>query len=357
MANSVTVRDVARQAAVSPGTVSRVFNNHSSVTPETRERVLKVASEIGYLGPYGQSATSRSNNGTLKELGFFLYDLLHDTDKAPVIDPFWSHLLWGVENEAAKNGIKVTPRAIGYLSQTPQALLSAVNNMGLGGIILVGAPEDEIIIRVKAIGLPVVLLDNYSEDIALDAVLCDNFEGAKKALHLLISYGHKRIAFIGGPLLDDGLLTNKCYSIQQRAEGYRKALQEAHIPFDPDLFETSNLQIEQGFAACNRLIARNLGITAIFCSTDLLATGAMKALHQAGLNIPGDISIVGFDDIDMSGHLTPALTTIRSDKHGMGGWAVKTLIERVNNPEAVPITHLLRVELVQRQSVGPVKAQ
>jgi len=358
VANSVTEKDVAREANVSVGTVSRVFNNHRNVTEEVRLRVLKVASSIGYFGPSGQemySATSNRNGSReLKEIGFLSY--FNSDITAFAMNPFWSHILHGVENEARKFNMKVSYRAIRELCQTPQMLLTTIYEMKLGGILLVGPADPDTIRLVQSTKLPLVLVDNYIPGLSVDAVLADNFEGARAAVDYLISEGHRQIAFIGGPTLAGPRPINKIYTIERRAAGYRTSLLDAGLPVNYDLYGAGELGIDGGYATCKELIEREVQFSALFCANDATAIGAMKALREMGYRIPEDVSVVGFDDIAMVEHLTPALTTVRINKEAIGYIAVKQLISRSSDLDAASVTSVLEVELIKRDSVLSHKA-
>lgn len=358
MVSSVTVRDIAREADVSIGTVSRVFNNHGNVTEEIRQRVLKVAAELGYSRPVSQTAplsdkSLRIARGlSLKEIGFLYCISLGTTTVTS--NPFWSHILGGVENEARKRQIKVTYRAIEELAQKPSVLLSTVQDMKLDGILLVGPAEMETIQLIRSLKLPVILVDNYAPGIGVDSVLCDNFEGARAAVDYLIELGHRQIGFIGGPVLPGSRPLNKIYTLERRAAGYRTALLDAGLPVNYSLFESASyLYVESGYEACNRLLERNPQLTAIFCANDELAIGVMKSLREAGRRIPEDVSLIGFDDITLVEHLTPALTTVRVNKEALGSIAFNSLMERASDPDRVHVSSVLEVELIKRQSVGP----
>ncbi|GAC1469911.1 MAG: LacI family DNA-binding transcriptional regulator [Ktedonobacteraceae bacterium] len=353
MAGSVTVKDVAREADVSVGTVSRVFNNHSNVTEEVRLRVLKAAAALGYFGPRSQELRANESSRALKEIGFLYYSNVDKT--AATMNPFWSHILNGAESEARKSSVKVTYRAIGELTSTPDILLTTLYEMKLGGILLVGPAEPETIRLLQTMKLPLVLVDNYVPGLSIDAVLADNFEGARTAVDYLLSRGHRKIAFIGGPTLDSPRPSNKIYTLERRAAGYRTALLDAGLPVNYKLYVGSNdLSAEGGYEACKRLLMDNgdNAFSAIFCANDELAIGAMKAVREAGYRVPEDLSFVGFDDIAMVEHLTPALTTVRVNKEALGHVAVKSLLARFADFEAVSVTSILDVELVRRASVS-----
>jgi LacI family transcriptional regulator len=196
-------------------------------------------------------------------------------------------------------------------------------------------------------------VDNYVPNLPLDAILCDNFEGARKAVSYLIDQGHRRIGFIGGPLGQAGgpRPTNSIYTFEQRALGYFTALLDANLPIDYNLYGVGSIDTEGGYEACKQLLARNELFTALFCANDAKALGALKALREAGLRVPEDVSLIGFDDLDMVEHLTPSLTTVRIYKEAIGSTAVKTLLLRAADMEARRVTSTLDVELIIRDSV------
>ncbi len=353
MANAITVKDIAREANVSVGTVSRVFNNHQNVTEEVRQRVLKAASSVGYFGSRRQGSSSSYGKHTLnqsvREIGFLYYSSVDDT--SVTTNPFWSHILSGVESEARTANMKVTYRAIGELRRTPEVLLTTMYEMKLGGILLVGPAEPDIIHLIQSLKLPLVLVDNYIPALSVDAVLSDNFEGARAMVNYLLLEGHRQIAFIGGPTFSDARPINKIYTIERRAAGYRTALLDAGQQVNYDLYEEGDLSAPGGYEACKRLIERDMQFSALFCCNDATAIGAMKALREKGCRIPEDVSVVGFDDIDMVEHLTPALTTVRINKEAMGYTAVKQLLWRSTHVDATNVTSLLEVKLIKRDSV------
>jgi DNA-binding LacI/PurR family transcriptional regulator len=352
---SVTVKDVAREAEVSVGTVSRVFNNHQNVAEEIRQRVLRAAAELGYTRSIHQD-TAHNGGRAVKEIGFLYCSIDALDTNAVASNPFWSHILHGVESEARKTNIKVTYRTISELVATPPLLLSTIQDMKLGGILLVGPAEQETIQHIQMLNVPLVLVDNYVPRLSVDAVLGDNFEGARAAVDYLIEQGHRRIAFIGGPILSGPRPLNRIYTLERRAAGYRTALLDAGIAVNYDLFESSNLDPDGGYNACKRLLQRNAHFTALFCANDETAIGSMKALREAGLRIPVDVSLIGFDDIAMVEHLTPALTTVRVPKEALGAVAVKQLLTRAADPDMVGVSSVLEVELIKRDSVAICRA-
>lgn len=348
MAGSVTVKDVAQAADVSVATVSRVLNNHANVKEEVRKRVLKAAETLGYTNASNQNSESRVR--PLKDVAFVYSSSI---DRHPVIsNPFWSRILNGAEREANKFNLKLTYRSVGDLVSKPQLLINTIKEMQVDGILLVGPAEAETVRLVQSLNLPLIMIDNYLPGLGVDSVLSDNFEGARRAVQFIIEQGHTSIAFIGGPLRENSPRPiNKVYTIERRASGYRTAMLDAGLKFNYQLYESAELAPESAYEATKRLLTKNVKFSALFCANDELAIGAMKALREAKLHIPDDISVMGFDDIELAEHFNPALTTVRVNKEAMGAAAVKALLSRAADPTAASVTIMLDVGLVQRDSV------
>lgn len=362
---SVTATDVARAASVSRVTVSRVLNNHDNVTDEVRQRVLQAAERLGYIAPRMNSIMPTHSMASgpqpgaateppLHDIGFLFSSIL--TNEMLRANPFWSHLMNGAERAATADGIRMTYRSISRFQDAPETLLSVVSAARLDGLLLVGPAPEDTARALRSLHLPIVLVDNYLRNVPLDAVLSDNIEGARLAVEHLIAAGHRRIAFIGGPIIDSPPPmrhpTNIIPTIEQRAAGYRAALREAGLEEDDELFAAGDLTADGGYAAAQRLLEQCVPFTALFCANDETAIGAMRACHEAGRAVPGDVSVIGFDDLDVTKHLTPPLSTVRVDKEAMGAYALQALLERARRPDAVPTTTVLRVELVERGSVA-----
>jgi LacI family transcriptional regulator len=345
-ARAVTTQDVAHAAAVSRVTVSRVLNNHGNVTDRVRQRVLQAAAAVGYL-----SRPPREEPlAVLRDIGFFFASILGDE---PLSDnPFWTPVLHGVEQEASAAGIHVTYRSITPYADRPGALLELVRSASLDGILVVGPASEPVVQALHQAEVPLVLVDNAVPGVPADAVLGDCFGGGRAAVRHLVGLGHRDIAFIGGPFVESarplGHKTNTIWSVEQRALGYLTALKEAGIEPDYRLYEGCNLTTAGGYAACQRLLATGRRFTGIFCANDVCAIGVIRAMHEAGLTVPRDVSVVGFDDIEVARHLIPPLTTVRVDKEAIGAWAIQRLLARALAPAAISSTTCLHVELVER---------
>jgi LacI family transcriptional regulator len=350
---------------VSRVTVSRVLNNHHNVTDVVRQRVLRTAADLGYLTQRPRPSLMSTNGHAavrqvpvLRDIGFFFTAV--GVEQATG-NPFWSPVLHGVEQEASAAGMHVTYRSAGRLADQPDSLVEAVRLARLDGVLLVGPVSEEAVRAMGVTDRPLVLVDTAIAGVAVDAVVSDNFAGSRAAVAHLVELGHRDIAFVGGPFRVSprplSYRTNTIWSIEQRAMGYRAALAEAGIRADDRLYEGDSPGSTGGYAACQRLLSRDRRFTAIFCANDESAVGALRALHEAGMSVPRDVSVVGFDDIDVAEHLIPPLTTVRVDKEAMGATAVERLVARALAPNSVTATTVLHVELVLRGTTAPPRSE
>lgn len=356
MTSSVTVKDLAQHAAVSVGTVSRVLNNQGGVNADKKHRVLQAVSELGYGGT-NAGATSQSR--PIKEIGFFYRSSLDNLvdEKTVVIQPYWSHILHGAELEARRSRLKLSYRILNEPIKSERQFITQIQGMQLDGILLVGPSEEEVVRLLHSTKIPLVLVDNYIPGVPVDTVSCDAQDGARQAVSYLFEQGHRQIAFLCGPVMPGGpRITGRISSGDRRITGYCVAFLDHGQAVDYTLFEPTDFSIPGGYEACKKLIQRGSKFSAIFCINDMVAIGAMKALNEAGLRVPQDVSIVGYDDIDLAEHLTPALTTIRVNKEAIGMAGVKTLLSRSVDPQAANINIILDVSLVKRDSVQTISA-
>jgi LacI family transcriptional regulator len=327
------------------------LNNHGNINEQLRQRVLQVAAELGYFKTTGQNSVSRDGKVVLKEIGFLLAYSDFDESK---LDTFWAHILHGAEIEARKANIYVTYRGI-RRNQTPYLVLSKLHEMRADGILLVGPAEPETVRSIQTTNVPLVLVDNYVRipGQQVDAVLSDNFEGTKEAIAYLIHEGHQHIAFLSGSTT---ISPTPPYTFERRKDGYLSAMRDAGLTVYDELMESCNVgNPDDVYAACKRLLDSGTPFSALFCANDLSASWAIKALRELGLRVPEDVSVVGFDDGDIAEHLTPPLTTMRVNKEAMGATAVKSLLARVADPQAVSVTSILGVELIKRESVRSLR--
>lgn len=336
-----TTRDVARLAKVSAGTVSRVLNHSDNVNEDLRRRVRDAAAKLGYAPP-----TRRSEPATVSTIGFLLSNA-YLRGRDDLMAPFWAQILHGAELEASRSGIQLHYRTI---SADTAEVRRSLGSAGLDAVLLVGSATDDVLEAVIGLRVPTALIDFKSQHFATDSVLSDGLDGARVAVEHLVAHGHRRIAFVGGPMTDPEAGILAVPALQHRYLGYRIALGAAGIPFDRALVAPCDLQPDSVAEATGALLDRT-PFTAMFCANDPTAVGAMRVLSRAGVRVPHDVSVVGFDD-DVASHSIPALTTMRVPKSAMGRIGVRRLLARVKNPTELPLTITLPVDLVQRDSVA-----
>jgi DNA-binding LacI/PurR family transcriptional regulator len=339
MAKRATAREVANRAGVSRTTVSFVLNNvvGMRISDETRQAVLLAAQELDY---HPDANARRMVSGRTKVLGFVLNQ---NVDQA-LADQFLPQVLTGFSQAAAALGYKVL-----FENIPPEAANSAyaqlVRERHVDGFALSGPRQDDAAsLGAQVQNAPVVLLGQLPNS-ALPFVDVDNQGGAALATQHLLSLGHKRI----------GLITNAqpVYTASaDRLAGYRQALEAAGVPFNPAWVRYGNFTPQSGMQAMSELLAIKPGLSAVFVASDTVALGALQCLRRAGVRIPADMALVGFDDIPLVEFIDPPLTTVRLPAFGLG-WGAGELLTRliagdtVDNPRVI-----LETELVVRESCG-----
>jgi LacI family transcriptional regulator len=348
---AVRIQDVANQAAVSIGTVSRVMNNHPNVEAELRLRVLDAANNLGYIHrprqtdrfrPHAEeSAPPPPATPPLNHIVFCCRSGVAP-QVAPELNPYFSLVLQGVEAECRRLGVQLSYRIVeDDVRELPKAH-DMIGRSGAEGMLLLNFIDHELVYGMLQTGLPGVLVEHYFPDLPLDSVMNDSYQGGFQAVEYLIQQGHRRIAFV------DGL--HHC-TVERRYDAYRRALSKAGLAFDPAWVLPGNLLVDGGIAAGEEFVRRKLDCTGVFCSSDATAIGFMQALGRHGRRVPDDISIVGFDDIEASRYVSPPLTTIRANAPALGRMAVRQLIARVADPTFPATQTLIHADLIERLSV------
>lgn len=320
-----TIRDIAKAAGISIGTVSRALKNQPGLTEETRRAVVKVAQDLGY--DFG-----KLKQGKIRRLAF----LLHRQHNTLASSPFFSPVLHGVEEACRKEGIVLSFMAVG----PADPVLEQIRLHEPDALLCAGFFEPELLSALRDTGKPLVLIDMRVP--GFTSVNPDNLLGGYLATRHLLDNGRQRIAFVSGSLAH--------YSIRERGRGFRKALFEAKMLADPELeiIIPNVVDPEQGiWDAIQALLAMPQRPDALLCYNDSTALVAMRCCLDAGLKIPQDIAIVGFDDIAAAALAHPPLTTVHIDKEALGATGVALLMQGQSN-EA--LEKILPVELVVRES-------
>ena len=330
-----TMKQVAEKARVSTTTVSHVINNTRVVSEDARERVLSVIQELRYI----PSAVARSlKNDRTHTLGMMIPNNSN---------PYFAEIIQGIEDASFQLGYNIILCNSYDDPKKQAAYIRVLMEKRIDGLILVSSGSDEELTQLLADeAIPKVLVDREVSGVAADFIEADHEQGGYDATKYLLQLGHRRIACVAGP---DTLLTSG-----GRVDGYRKALAEAGIGFRRDYLIHSDFTSHGGFNAFQQLLALPEKPTAIFASNDLMAIGGICAANEAGVRIPQDLSVIGYDDIALASFSTPPLTTIAQPKHAIGEMTAQILANRIAHPEQALRRELLKSTLVVRQSTGPV---
>jgi LacI family transcriptional regulator len=336
--NRVTLAEIADQSEVSLSTVSLVLRDKPGVGPETRQRVLDIAKELGYLPRNGAQRRSGLTN-----IGLILKA---EPDRIPRANQFYSQVLAGIEATCRQQQFNLLYATMlvdqdSYPIELPRMLIEEDT---ADALLFVGTFLDNTIAQiVEHRSAPIVLVDAYAASDLYDAVVSDNFKGAHYAVTYLTQQGHRHIGFVGSH--------PRAYpSIQERQRGYVQALQDSGIP---DSYFANCHIINRGEIrdATVDLLRQTPQITALFGANDEVAIAAIEAARALECRIPDDLSVVGFDNIDPAESASPPLTTMHVDKVGMGRLAVQLLVNRVEYPESSPLTAVIHPHLIERHSV------
>lgn len=330
-----TIREVAESAGVSYATVSHVINNTRLVSPETRERVLAAMSKLNYR----PNALARSlRQGKTNTIGLVLPDSAN---------PFFAEISRSIEDEAFKQGYSVFLCNTELDTQRELFYVDVLSKKQVDGIIFVAAGDQadslDFLLRQN---MPVVMVDRDVPNVEVDAVLTDNQLGGYLATRHLIELGHRRIACIAGP--------SSITPSAERVIGYRRALEEANLPYEENLVVCGDYHSQSGMEITHAILQMNPRPTAIFALNDLMALGALRAVAEVDCSVPEDLAVVGYDDLELAHFTNPPLTTIAQPKKEIGAQAVNLLVDRMSQRSRPPIRLVLAPELIVRRSTQPV---
>lgn len=327
-----TIKEVSQMAQVSSATVSRVINNPESVKVSTRERVIAAMKTLKYRHN-GIAASLASNKShtvgfVVPELhGFFFGSMMSGSES--VFRKHNKHMLVaaGHSNEAEEKD------AIEYLlGRRCDAL-----------ILLVEAVTDEFLIGLTKQDIHFVVVNRYIPQIGERCIALDNETGGYLATRTLIDAGHKEIAYISGSLWKaDG---------QARMDGHLRALDEAKIKSNPALIVEGTFQAQSGFEGVNQLLSSGCPFSALACGNDEMASGAIDALRRANLEVPAEVSVIGFDNVEFCQYLSPRLSTVNYPTRGIGESAAHWILNEVYENKHISIEHIVRPEIIIRDSV------
>ena len=327
------MNDVAKKANVSVATVSRVLNNSTSVNDSTRSKILKAIKELNYQ-PNRVAKRLRSKSVSSNLIGVLIPDIQN---------PFYVDVLRGIEDVASTKNYALIMCNFGQDKEREKMYLEILQSESIDGLIAAPASEDDPQLKkMLSNGMPVVCVDRGLKDVDVDVVLVNNVDGAYKAVDYLAKAGYRRIAYIAGmPTIPSSRL---------RERGYREALEDNGLTFDPDLVRYGDSKHESGVKLCNELLGLPYPPDAIFTGNNLITLGALETIHQRKLKIPEQIAIVGFDDMYWSSSLNPPLTAVKQPAYEIGKRAAELLIQRIDEPTRQSIQMIMNAELKIRSS-------
>jgi LacI family repressor for deo operon, udp, cdd, tsx, nupC, and nupG len=327
-----TISDVAREANVSVATISRVLNKNPRVLPETRTRVLEAIERLHYEPNVLARNFRRSESRVILVL-------------CPnFTNPYYANVVTGIADEARHHGYSAMFCTTAGDKLREKEFLDMLKGKRADGAILLATENTEKFIVHLAEQHPIVQCSEYFPDSGLCHVSIDNYKAARHSIRYLTGLGHKRIGFI---------TSNDAYlSMNRRYQGYRDELERAGIPFDPELVQYSGegYHFSNGLKAANNLLALPVKPTAVLCVSDILALGAVRAAEDAGIRIPEELSIIGFDDVEYATMFKPHITTVRIPCYDLGRTSMDLLRNLMTGMKAVRREVYLDFELVVRDS-------
>ena len=329
-----TIKDVAKMAGVSKATVSRCLNSPSLVKPSTLERVKNAIAETGYIMDATASEYSRKQSSFVSLL------------IPSVRSSLFANMTDGVESVANAEGLTVLIGQTQYSAEKERALLKSWMQRRLCGLIVTGLFDSnlDLLPKFKEFDVPCVITYESVKDNDFNYAGVDNFEAAVQAIEYLISLKHRKIAVVIGP--------TQIRRARKRLEGVMDAMQKHGLKIPPEYIIETTPTVLNGSEAAARLLSLNSPPTAIFCVGDALAMGAMASIKESGLNIPQDISVIGFDDADFAAYCDPPLTTVRIPSFKMGELAMQIIHELKDGKSSATKLFKLPTEIILRKSCG-----
>lgn len=338
----MTLKDIAKEAGVSVSTVSRVINNTGSkaASQEVRERIWEIVRRTGYIPNYsaqnlklGKTEASISSHS--------LTCLFARTPSAPN-NPFFATIAKSVETEAYKYNyfLKSSFSSFDINNIESYRILQASTN----GVVILGRCDKTTLKFIRQYCHNVIYTGLNPLDAKYDQILCDGYAATTTAMDYLFQLGHRHIGYVG---------ETDC---ENRYEGYRDFLQKHQLSFDSSYVASVPLTSSDGYDGTLKLLKKQPKLTAIFCGDDITAIGVLRAIHDFGLRVPEDISIISIDDIDTAQFLAPMLTTIHVPMEEMGKLSAKMLIDRINGGHTLPMKINLPFYLAKRESCASVSS-
>lgn len=331
-----TLKDVAQLAGVSSATVSYVLNGKRTISEDTRRRVMEAVHQLDYVPDLNARGLSMRDS---KLIGVVVPQT-EPGDRLMFQNSFYSEVLGSIEYHARQQGYHILISA----TDANESYLTLAKQRNLDGIIVIGMYPSEFYQQMKKSQIPIVLIDSYCNDYYYHNIRIDDAYGSYLATQYVLQCGHREVAFFSGCIQENGVM-------KKRLTGYQKALAEFGVPFREEYVFEGQIDYASGVELANKLVESRLPVTAVVAAADILAIGAMKGFYEAGLRVPDGISVIGFDDLEVSQYLTPGLTTVRQQISLKGQRAVELLLKHIAQPDLTKQEEILPLQLVERGSV------
>ncbi|MCX7710204.1 MAG: LacI family transcriptional regulator [Clostridia bacterium] len=334
-----TIKDVAKHAGVSTATVSYVLNGvEGKVSQETVEKIYKAIKELNYIQNFSAVSLVKKKS---RLLGVIIPQT-EDCKQLLLENPFYSEMISGIELKAREMGYHIILSGV----DKGQSYLDVSVQRDLDGAIIMGIYQERFYEELKNVKIPIVLVDSYIHDKYFYKVGIDDEFGGYLATRHLIRNGHKKIALVTGSIRKDGV-------VEKRFLGYKKALREAGLFYNPDDVFENSVTYQHGLKIGRFLSETPRNITAVFATADLIALGVIRGMIETGKRVPEDYSVIGFDDIPISRIFIPSLTTIKQDIGDKGAKAAALLIQAIEEKTLSEPTRevLLTLDVIERQTV------
>ncbi|MCI2256935.1 LacI family DNA-binding transcriptional regulator [Domibacillus sp. PGB-M46] len=352
----VTIKDIAKRINVSPSTVSRVLNHDEtlSASPETKQKIFDTAKELNYRTVKSRRLQSQvqKQEGTKNET-FNLGMVLVQTQEEEASDPYWLSIREGIEKECAVRGISSLK-----LIRLQDMVKAREELAELDGLLIVGRIDYLILQTIREYNRNIVLINQHTYEDQYDSIIFDYEKAASQAMDHLAAQGYERIGYIGGTeriSVEQEQSLKKIYTPDARKTIYESKMKERGL-YDPSLLFVKEYSIQSGYDLMKEAIEQGNVPDAFFIASDSMAIGAMRALHEAGIQVPDDVAIVSFNDIKMAQFTSPPLTTVKIPTEEMGRLGVRTMLDRLDGRE-MPIKIMVPTGLVVRESCGALRQQ
>ncbi len=331
-----TYQEIAEETGVSIATISRILNGSPNVKDETRKKILDA------LGNHGYNITELQVRKKPQNSGLIIFNI------PSMGNPFYSQITRGAKSAARRHGYQLLVNEEHINDNTMPILMELIQKVNAAGIITTNHVPSHLLKKLNDT-LPLVQCCEFDSDLEIPYVSIDDIAATRSTMEYLISLGKKNIAFINGPI--------RYKYARHRLQGYLESLNRAGIKQDQDLIiQLPDVNYDMAVSAVAQLMHTSKRPDAFFCASDVYAAAVIKSCARLGLNVPRDVVVTGFDNVDISSMANPTITTINQPKFQLGFSSCELLVDMINNPDATVRCILLETELIVRESTSPAKA-